>query len=193
MRTIETTVYEFDELSEKAQEKALEKFYDINIDYDWYEFSIDDFVSILNTIGIDCTVKDIQFSGFYSQGDGLSFTGHYSYSKGAYKKIVDEFPRWTELHKDVQALQDIQSRHFYRISGDIYRIGHFYSHENTVKFGYSHYSDEVESELTEIFRDIMQEFYRHLEKEYEYLTSREAIIETIKCNEYEFDEFGNLV
>jgi len=31
-----------------------------------------------------------------------------------------------------------------------------------------------------------------LQKEYEYETSEEAIVETIKANEYEFTEDGNL-
>ena len=34
--------------------------------------------------------------------------------------------------------------------------------------------------------------YRLLEREYEYLTSDDAIKETIEANEYEFDENGNL-
>jgi hypothetical protein len=32
-----------------------------------------------------------------------------------------------------------------------------------------------------------------LRQEYEYLTSKEAIIETIKCSAYDFDENGKLM
>ena len=44
MRTITTvkTVYSFDELGEDAQEKAIENLYDLNIDYDWWEFVFED-------------------------------------------------------------------------------------------------------------------------------------------------------
>src|SRR5574343_362612 len=56
MQTItkEYTVYKFNELSDSAKEKALEKFYDINVDYDWYEPSYEGFIEDLNEIGLTC-------------------------------------------------------------------------------------------------------------------------------------------
>jgi hypothetical protein len=38
---------------------------------------------------------------------------------------------------------------------------------------------------------MLEEYIVLLRKEYEYLTSRDAIIETIMANEYLFDESGN--
>ena len=40
--------------------------------------------------------------------------------------------------------------------------------------------------------DLCQEIYNSLQKEYESLTTDEAIIETIKCNDYEFTENGKV-
>lgn len=56
MRTeiIERKLYTFDELSEDIQEKAIEKLWDINVDYEWWDFTYDDALSIgLKIIGFD--------------------------------------------------------------------------------------------------------------------------------------------
>lgn len=191
-RIKETTVYAFDELSEKAKNKAIEKLYDINVDYEWDEYTIDEFKSILEKIGFSHT--KINYSGFSSQGDGLSFTGYYSYNKGSLKAIIEEFPLWIELHKIVKNIQDIQRKNFYRIEGNIVRKNNYYCHENTVAFctenQYLH--SDIDKEIECEFRSLMKEFYSNLEKEYDYLTSEEAIIETIEANEYEFDAEGNM-
>ena len=38
MKTIETVVYDFDELSDEAKQKAINNLSDINVDYGWWEF-----------------------------------------------------------------------------------------------------------------------------------------------------------
>ncbi len=54
-------------------------------------------------------------------------------------------------------------------------------------------SEADESELEEQFlKDILSDYADMLQREYDYLTSREAIIETINANEYEFTEDGKI-
>lgn len=71
----EERTYSFEELSPEAQEKALDKYRDINVDYnDWHDTIITDFEEDLrDNFGFE-DVK-VQYSGFYSQGDGASFEG----------------------------------------------------------------------------------------------------------------------
>lgn len=65
--------YSFEELSPEAQENALENNRDINVDYDGWEDGVTEgFKEDMREIGIDDI--EISFSGFYSQGDGASFT-----------------------------------------------------------------------------------------------------------------------
>ena len=47
-----------------------------------------------------------------------------------------------------------------------------------------------EQEREDFLRGLLEEYLSMLKKEYEYLTSEEAIIETIQSNEYEFTENG---
>jgi hypothetical protein len=42
MRTIRTKVYFFNELSERAKQKAIEKLRDINVDFNWWESTYED-------------------------------------------------------------------------------------------------------------------------------------------------------
>ena len=69
----EEVTYSFEELSPEAQENALENNRDINVDYDGWEDGVtEEFKEDMREIGIDDI--EISFSGFYSQGDGASFT-----------------------------------------------------------------------------------------------------------------------
>jgi hypothetical protein len=69
----EEQTYSFDDLSPEAQENALENNRDINVDYDGWEDGVTEgFKEDMREIGIDDIT--ISFSGFYSQGDGASFT-----------------------------------------------------------------------------------------------------------------------
>jgi len=80
MRQETITIYKFSELLPKAQEKVLEKFWDINIDGDWwYECVVEDFKDKLDAIGFEDA--EIHFSGFCCQGDGASFDARVNLEK----------------------------------------------------------------------------------------------------------------
>lgn len=59
-----------------SRETLIEKYHDINVDFDWWDFTYDDFRERLERAGI--RVGQIEFSGFSSQGDGARFdmAGH---------------------------------------------------------------------------------------------------------------------
>jgi hypothetical protein len=212
MRTIRTKVYKFDELSEAAKETAIEQFSDINVDYDWYEFVYDDFSAICKTIGVSVDLKHTYFSGFYHQGSGSAFTADIDLFKlieGIENKTyLDYAPnieqenrfRPSKLSIDKRVL-DLIKRDFIDISCDIIPT----NRETSVKVDFSsnyYYNqcvnynnideeiEKLENWLIEIAEDLNSLLYNLLEKEYEYKTSRESIIETIKANEYEFMKNG---
>jgi hypothetical protein len=132
----------------------------------------------------------IWWSGFYSQGDGLSFDGTYSYAKGAVKAMKAE-TNDAELIRIAQELQAVQRKHFYRLEARIKSDG-----DNWIKVSVEDREDnwrdirDAESEITELMRDFASWMYLSLKKEYEYQTSEEAIVEMCEANEWEFDENG---
>ncbi len=76
MRTIKTKVYTFDELSDSAKQKALDKHRYMEVEYpEWWDCTYDDFIEQVALKGYSVAYKDINFSGFSCQGDGACFRG----------------------------------------------------------------------------------------------------------------------
>lgn len=198
--TVKTEVFKFAELSEEAQETAIERYREGNLDYDWWDY--DDAKQAAACMGIE--IEEIYFSGFSSQGDGACFEGSYNYQKGGVRAIKEYAPLDTKLHQIAQDLQDIQKTCFYGLHASVKQSGH-YSHEyctdinvyerRTLRDGYE--SDEEASladheAIEEALRDFMRWIYKQLEAEYDYLNSDEAIKETIEANGYEFTADGKM-
>jgi hypothetical protein len=192
-------VFRFDELTEEGKEKAIENLYDVNVDHDWWDFAYENAKAIAALMGIE--IDKIYFSGFSSQGDGACFEGSYSYQKGGVKAVKDYAPLDKELHRIAKELQAIQRTRFYTITASVKHSGHYFHEFCTNVSIYesnpswdSDYSTDAKTadDLTEALRDFMSWIYSQLEKQHDYLTSKEAIIETIEANEYEFTAEGKL-
>jgi hypothetical protein len=183
--TVIKTYFNFSELDDKQKSKVLDNLRYVNVDYDsWYDSDKEDFTTILECLGY----YDIKsyFTGFYSQGDGASFSAKFKVPKNKefkerLKKLKDYAPTYFEntgLENDFLNLDFSYERENDITICEVYQRGHYY-HENTV------YSDN--DSLQEFSRYMAARYYRDLENQYEYLTSDAAIIETIECNGYEFD------
>lgn len=195
MRTItkEIQVYTYDELSDNAKCRVKE----------WantFEFGaecvLDDFKTIAELLGF----YDVRprYSGFWRQGSGASFTGHYTYAKGAAKAIREYAGRDVELHAIADGLQALQRRSFYQLRANLTLCSgsNHYSHENTISIeverGEGWPSDEVAEAFAELARDLMRWLYQTLEREYDYRNSDENISEHCASNGYEFTEDGRI-
>jgi hypothetical protein len=196
MRTVtkEYKVYQFNELSEKAKEKARD-WYRNGLEFD-DEGVIEDCTEIGKLLGIN--ISRIYYTGFSSQGDGACFDATYSYEPNAIKNIEGYSPI-EKLLKFANNLEQIQKPHQGKLSANIDQVGHYYhsgctiidaNHENE-ELGYSCYGNEAE-ELKEVLKDFMNWIYEQLEKAYEYQNSNETIEENIISNEYEFLENGSV-
>jgi hypothetical protein len=198
MKTKQIELYEFDELPEGVKKNVLEKNRHINTDYEWYDFLFDDWKEKLEAIGFEN--PNISFIGFYSQGDGASFTC----------KNVDVVRFLTSQKKKGEFKNILKAikGNTHEINVAIERINHHYGHEYTVTVNTEivYYGDgepekyaALETEegglqelVIETARSLMRKIYRELEKEYEYLTSDEAVIDTIKANKYTFRANGKM-
>ena len=204
MKTIELKLYKFDELSEEVQAKVIEKNRDINIHDDWHEFIIEDWINEeMPSRGFNAT--KIYYSGFWSQGDGAMFVYH-GIKNDLLKEFVDNILIGTE-HLSPMRKQWILNN--VSISAVGVHRG-YYNHEKScshsiyweVDNGDLHwdtnfykwlesFGDDFEAFITDKYEDICQDLYRTLEKEYEYFTSDEQIIEALRCNDYDFTEDGD--
>lgn len=112
-RTIETTVYQYDELDERAQAKARDWFRDSAGD-DGFDSVLEMAADVARMLGFDIRTRKVKlmngstrndpaiyFSGFSSQGDGASFEGTWRAANLRLQlgKVQAEFPQDKELHR----------------------------------------------------------------------------------------------
>lgn len=193
MRTETIEVFQFDELSDSAKEKAREWYRKASANDEWWDCTVDDAKTIGALMGWD--IDQVYFSGFWSQGDGACFIGRMGYAKGCANSVKGYAPQDTELHRIAAEWQALQARHFYKVDAKVTKRDHRYAHENTVGFDVyrddDYASADLEDAVTEIGRDFMRWIYRQLEHEYEWLNADEQVDESICANEYEFTANGS--
>lgn len=186
MKTISVHLYQFDELEDKAKEVAREWFRKGYPDYDWWDTVYDDAKDIAKFFGVE--IKDIGFSGFWSQGDGACFTGTFRSAdliKTTEEHFKSEYPTEEWLHVLLRRLQTV--KHQEEALLEITARGH-YSHSGTMDVDDPdcYYVLAEALEIRSCLRSFADWIYAQLEKEYEYLCSDECVDETIRANEYWF-------
>ena len=144
MRIVETPVYDFTELSDRAKDKARNWFrkrstmtggqrlrrLPADLPDPWRHARHNH----RPPDGQRTRQKPcIWFSGFWSQGDGACFEGRYAYAPRAPLRIRDYAPRDTELHRIADALQALQKPNFYQLTASFRKTGQ-YSHAYAMTF-----------------------------------------------------------
>lgn len=170
--TVITKMYQFDELSDEAKETAIEKLYDINVGYDWWDSTYED----AKTIGLVIEEFDLDrhrhCAGKWTED-----------AEDAAHLIIENHGEQCETHQDATEFLDILSteQEIFESQGD-------YDPE------YEEFdeTDKYEELCEEFLRTICEDYAIMLQGECEYLTGEEAIIETIEANKYEFTEDGEL-
>ena len=196
-KIIEETVFTIQELKDKypeAYKKAIEKNSDINTSFEWYDFIEADYIEQLEKIGF-YDVK-IQFSGFWSQGDGACFVGKW-YKNSVDLSKVDIEEIYSDSIKNLYGTLLEITNSCFDGSFIISQSGMYY-HENTMHIDGEFYdeSNELiymdEDRILSECQAIACEIYKSLQNYYEELRSEELIIETFEANEYYFDLYGTI-
>jgi hypothetical protein len=198
--TIEKEVFKFDELSDRAKDEVRLWLSD---DWDDWSCMYDDFVRMGEILGIEIDTRPVKlmgggylgepkiyWSGFYQQGDYLTFEGRYRYAKGAVKAMKAE-TNDPELIRIAEALQAAQRPYFYRLEAIMSTRRDYMIVE--VEDREDNYREIPDKDVEEAMRDFAHWMFKQLRDEYEYLNSDEYISETCEANEYEFDENGRFV
>jgi len=193
MQTINIELFTINELSEQARNKAIEKERN-NCDVD-LQFTVEYVEEILTCLGFQS--PKIAYSGFSSQGDGLSFVSEkWQYKKGMLDKV-----KQATSNKDVlewaQCLYSESKDTFFKLSFCVERTSNRYLHSNTVtvaNYQYGEYdlSDKRIEWINHIKNGLCRVFYRMLEKDYDYQLSDEYIIESLSSNDVLFLESGKV-
>jgi hypothetical protein len=191
MQVIETTVFSFDELNDRAKEKARDWFK--STDFFYADYVIDDVKEVAAHLGID--IDRIFYSGFSSQGDGACFEGFYKYKSGWRNELKGYAPKDAELMRIGEALQKAQARHFYNLVASCKHRGHYY-HSGCMDVGVEHSDDRcrdlqsIEDDVVQALRDFADWVYKMLMEAYDWTSADEQVDDSIEANGYTFTEDG---
>jgi hypothetical protein len=185
MKTIEYKLATFDELTDEQRAKALEHHHDWNVDGEWWDSIYDDAKTVADLMGLE--IDQIFFRGFCSQGDGACFEGTIRPAKGIVAAVKAYAPQDTELHAIATEIAELQRIAFYTASATVTQSGH-YHHERSMSVEVDYERGKADEDA---WKDWCSDFalwiYKRLESEYEFLTSDEAVAESLRANEVEFE------
>lgn len=202
MRTIvkEEIIYSLDDVKNNPEllKKVLEKHQHINVEYnDWWDGSYEK-----HKEETKFNVDRRYFSGFWSQGDGAMFeySGFNNELKDMFIDSLDLSPMRKEwLRNNVSVYgKGKQSGHYYHENSCSHNIywevdnGDIPQGSGLYMWIESFYYD-FEEFIIKAYKEECGVLYSDLNKEYDYFVSEEAILETLECSEYEFDEQGNII
>ena len=223
---ITKTVYTFAELIEarkagkvndRAVSQARQWLQEGATDHDWFDYTVGEWKKALEYIGF--LNAEINFSGFWSQGDGASFTASVDLERllrfmsnppgGKQQLDTDKDGNYVWGPWLVWKAEGVRSNKKFssvllRVDDRCYlkviRNSHQYSHERTCgledecnvtsKMTKALWKEFVES-VEELRVDLCHAIYKDLEKEHEYLNSDEQLAESSDANDYTFDETGH--
>lgn len=211
LRLCEERGWEFEDLPDSVKEKAIEKQWEINVDYDWWAASEDRHESFLKAIGVDHSIESKYYFDI-DRGSYLSFVGTLDFVD--FHKAIEDWDSgpWSwgdKVERMVKGwwaeLQQFKGRKGMKglLNGSIECEAEA-SHGNDSLRVTSEYRMDGSSEkeetvgdmaelLEKVLRDAADHLLSNLRDNYERRTSEDAIKDTLVANESCFDLNGNII
>lgn len=192
MRTVETKVFTFDELTETAKNNAIEntrqKYYEYN---DFLEWAIDDCYLL--------EPKQQELEKLF--GSNYKFpllknnrSIYLSLDRNRYIDISNAI----EVQDSEQFLTWLGINEIDFLDEDGYFVIDYEIGKDTIEFNLNNWNFELSIEQEKILEDAKEKFENHcedildrIEEDYEYRFTDEAIMEDINANDFEFLENGD--
>jgi hypothetical protein len=173
METRHYIVKKFDELTEGQQQKVLEKYCDINVDHEWWESEYDDAANIL-----------LKITGFGLDRD-KGCTGEFiEYAEDTAKKILEDHGQACDTYATAVGYYDEMRALWERLPEKLDADGYDDNEYDR---------EQAEADIDgEFLRSILEDYASILQRQFEYLTTEEAIRETLTDNDYDFTEAGQI-
>lgn len=215
-RAMTVEVYKFEELSDKAKERARdwwrecenESFGDFAFQ-SWYE----DWERVAECLGVEFKQHRVVPMGgekfarmepniywsLHTQGSGVAFEAIYSHKKGGALKALKKYAPQDEKLADIAAnLDNLQRANAYLVTARITHSGN-YTHEYSMDYEFERMgrsgrdlgiTEETAKAFAEQFQALSRWYHEALQNEYTYAMSDENVDSNIECNDYEFDVSG---
>lgn len=172
MKTKTINLYTYEEASEDLKENILEKLWDINVDHDWWQYTYDD----MENIGLQCNGFDLD-RGSYCEVEAIDDIETIAH------RIIAEHGKSCRTHQTAKEYLKDRAELVRKYSDGIQLD--MVAEDNEYDF-----DSECNDLDKEFLRSLGEDYRMILQQEYDYLTSKEAIEETLIANEYTFNEDG---
>ncbi len=194
-RTTVIDVYQFDELSDDAKERARDWFRE-RIDPDYLEFTLDDCADALKALGFSIGNRHDKRAIYWDTNPiDAAFDATWSAQRFAPDELLADRPTDIELHRIAEALRVLVGQ-MPEASGscdsgrNCNQTAGFYAGDDSNDSGMN---DDPAAEFECVVTDLAHWIATTVNAEYEYQYSAECVDENIRCNEYDFDENGKRV
>ena len=197
-------VYELKEKHPSRFDTEYQKWTEYAADYDWWEGTYDWYTEQMAEYGV--RVDDIEFRGFYSQGDYANWKGQIDDVKLFLEKTggnLTQMPLYALACEPMALWIGINNGwNYYKYTpsidlGDLEYSRYVDSGEMTQGLWAGQPMEEVaamvdndavEEIISKWVKDQWSNLFKMLQEEYEGVISEEAFIESCECNEVEFDD-----
>jgi hypothetical protein len=171
MKTVQINLYQFNELESDAQKVAIADAIDINVNFNWWQYIYED----ARTIGLKITGFDI---------------GTYNYCNGEFQEdALFTAGKILEQHGDQTATYQRADK--FIVNRD--ELVETWEKDANGDFEEVEGLDTVLDNMEAAFlKELLNDYLRMLDKEYDYLTSEVAIKDTILNNEFWFTTDGKI-
>jgi len=196
-RYMQVAIYKFNELPENLKQKVLDNYRDINVDTDWWVFD-----GLLDPSKEEVKKLSPEDKKRYNKlmKEGKSVIkykiGAFDLERGNYLQVEDVEPNDEKLFWGMLGLTKNEQSKIYKIKSYNDRnmetdtkIEVWFDEDAKISDAQK---ESIEKQVSEKWSDIIHEAKNSLRKDYEWLTSDEAVKETIEANEYDFNEQGKI-
>jgi hypothetical protein len=172
MKTKTIEIYDFNELSESSQDRALDNIRTINNEYyEWWDFTYEDAETIglcLTGFGLD---RNRHATGYFKNG-----------AEGCAHLIVDNHGKTCETY--LTATSYLKDRD---------NLINFAAKDEDGNFENEYELDGQLDDLdTDFKQSLLEDYSMSLQRESEYLDSKENLLGVISCNDYTFTSNGQI-
>ena len=190
MKIKEVVTYEFNELNEKAKQKAMDYHRDINVRDEWYNYLLVNLTDTINeNIGLELEPSMINFE-FMSRNNSI-----WVENKDLMSALCKKYPEIADF--------DLPNKFglFCNYLGGGMSSGLMKSEFKMELLSFYEEIDElravvlrktIEKDLIDL-QNRLEIFYKNLYESYNHLVSDESVGESLELNEFEFDESGDRI